>query len=312
MPRRSRLAIIAVVFLTLGLEGSASAPAPKGFVGAIRWHVADSAFGGWSGIEVSQDGSRFTALSDKGRYIQGRFERDAAGKITGVSTGKVTALKSNTQAPLGAGRTDSEDIALAPDGSFYVSFEGVARVLHYAAINGLAENLPTPPEFATYPRNASLESLAVDASGALYTFPEELTESKRLRLLTGQPGNPDGGDFPVWRFAKGKWTQPFALPRRGSFLPVSADFGPDGRLYVLERDFRGITGFASRVRAFTVGAKSLSGEAVVMQSPAGMFDNLEGISVWRDARGNIRLTMVSDNNFLPIQRNEIVEFALGN
>lgn len=310
MQRRSRLAVIAVVLLTLGLEGSAEVPAPQGFVGAFRWTMPDRNFGGWSGIEVARDGTTFTALSDKGAWVQGRFQRDTAGAITGIAAGKVTKLKSNTDAPLDKPRSDSEDLALAPDGSFYLSFEGAARVLRYKTIGGLAENLPTPDAFKGFPRNASLESLAVDGKGALYTFPEELTASKRLRLLTGQPGNAGGADFPVWRYAGGKWTQPFALRRRGTFLPVSADFGPDGRLYVLERDFHGITGFASRVRSFAVGAKGLGAERLILQSPTGRYDNLEGLSVWRDAGGSIRLTMVSDNNFLPIQRTEIVEYRL--
>lgn len=312
MHRRSRLALIAAALFALALEGSAGAPAPQGFVGSFGWTLAQRGFGGWSGLEVASDGLGFTALTDKGDYLTGRFQRDGNGVIIGVDAGKVTPLKSNSDTPLAGVRSDSEDLAFSPDGSFYVSFEGVARVLHYATIGGRAENLPTPPQFAAFPRNASLEALAVDAKGVLYTVPEELAGSKRMRLLTGQPGNSGGPDFPVWRFAKGKWTQPYDLPRRGSFLPVSADFGPDGRLYVLERDFHGIAGFSSRVRSFKVGAKALTAERLILQSPNGLHDNLEGLSVWRDSGGAIRLTMVSDNNFLPFQRTEFVEYRLEN
>jgi hypothetical protein len=304
--------MITMLLLTLGLQGSVSAPDPKGFVSAFVWTMAQDEFGGWSGIEMSADGTTFVALSDKGRYTEALVQRDAAGVITAIDAGPVTALKSNTDAPLGGLRSDSEDIARAPDGSFYVSFEGVARILRYKTLGGFAENLPTPPEFSRFPRNASLETLAVDAEGTVYTIPEEVSRSKRLRLFTGQPDNSEGGDFPVWRFAKGEWTQPFDLPRRGSFLPVAADFGPDGRIYVLERDFRGITGFASRVRSFTVGPAVLGEGQVVVQTTTGQFDNLEGLSVWRDAGGAIRLTLIADDNFLPFQRTEIVEFSLGN
>ena len=274
--------------------------------------MPESRFGGFSSIEVSADGSRFTALSDRGAFVQGRFQRNADGVIAGVVTNKLTRLKSNDKKPLAEGRNDSEGLAMAPDGTAYISFEGVARVLRYRQIDGLAENLPTPDAFRAFPRNAALEALAMDADGVLYTFPEELTGSKRIRLLTGQPGNPNGADFPVWRFAKGRWTQPFDLPRRGSFLPVSADFGPDRRLYVLEREFHGIAGFASRVRSFKVGSRGLSDARTHLQTPSGLHDNLEGLSVWRDAGGDMRLTMVSDNNFLPIQRTEIVEYRLTN
>lgn len=311
MPRRPRLAVIAAALMVaFGLQGSASPNSAPGFLGAFRWSMADARFGGFSAIDLSADGATFTALTDRGTFVQGRLRRAANGTIAAVEAGPLKRLKSNNNKPLATGRNDSEGMAVAADGTTYVSFEGVARVLRYRDIDGVAENLPTPREFATYPRNASLESLAIDAKGVLYTFPEELSESKRIRLLTGQPGNPDGPDFPVWRFANGKWTQPFDLPREGIFLPVSADFGPDGRLYVLERSFRGIAGFASRVRSFRVGARGLTDRRMELQSATGQHGNLEGLSVWRDSSGAIRLTMISDDNFLSLLRTEIVEYRL--
>ena len=39
-------------------------------------------------------------------------------------------------------------------------------------------------------------------------------------------------------------------------------------------------------------------------------DNLEGLAVTRAATGQIRLTMISDDNFNPFQRSEIVEYLL--
>ncbi|WP_435257383.1 esterase-like activity of phytase family protein [Thioclava sp. FR2] len=279
-------------------------------VGAFRWHVDDDLFGGFSALEISAKGDSFTALTDKGSYVTGQIFRDVDGRITAVKNGTMWRLKSNVNEPLKLDRNDSEGLAIAPDGTAYVSFEGIARVLRYDRIDGLAENLPRPKSFDRFPRNASLEALAVDQKGALYTFPEELTGSKRVRLFTGQPGNPNGPDFPVWRYSGGQWSQPFVLPRLGNYLPVGADFGPDGRLYVLERQFRGIAGFGNRVRSFVVGRRVLSDERTEMESPIGMHDNLEGLSVWRDAKGRIRLTMISDNNFLPIQRTEIVEYRV--
>lgn len=312
MQRRTRLALIAAALMSLTLEGSASSPPPEGFISAFRLGMADPLFGGLSGLELSDDGADFTALSDGGTHMRGTISRDAKGAITRVTMTRPIPLKSNTDAPLRSGRSDSEGLAIAPDGTTYISFEGVARLLRYDRIDGLATNLPTPQEFAAFPRNASLEALAIDAEGRLYTFPEELRGSKKVRLLTGQPGNSGGPDFPLWRFANGTWSQPFNLPRRDNYLPVGADFGPDGRLYVLERQFRGIAGFGSRVRSFVVGAKGLSDEKTILQSPIGLHDNLEGIAVWRDREGDIRLTMVSDDNFLALQRTELVEYRVVN
>ena len=39
------------------------------------------------------------------------------------------------------------------------------------------------------------------------------------------------------------------------------------------------------------------------------FDNLEGIAVWADGQG-IRITMISDDNFLFVQRTELVEYRV--
>lgn len=272
--------------------------------------MADDRFGGFSALDLSADGSIFVALNDRGSFVKGRFRRAQDGTITAIETGPITLLRSNTNQPLDESRNDSEGMAIAADGTTYVAFEGAARVLRYRNLEGLAANLPTPREFASYPRNASLESLAIDANGALYAIPEEVTHARPIRFLTGQKANPGGRNFPVWRFAGGAWTQPFDLPREGGFLPVSADFGPDSRLYVLERSFHGIAGFASRVRSFKVGAKGLADRRVDLQTPTGLHGNLEGLSVWRDRDGAIRLTMIADDNFLTLLRTEVVEYRL--
>lgn len=295
MQRRVSLGLTAAA-LALGLQGAANPMQPAGFVGAYALRMDDPRFGGFSGVEISADGSRIYVLSDRGGWTAGTLRRDGAGQITDVTLRPVTLLKGTGEAPLKKSRADSEGMALAPDGSFYISFEGVARVLHYQRLDGVAVNLPTPPAFARMPRNASLEALAVDGRGRLYTLPEDTRAA--------------GADFPLWRWDGQDWSQPFTLPRRGEFLPVGADFGPDGRLYLLERAFYGLGGFASRVRAFALQGDGIAGEEVVLQTDPGVHDNLEGLSVWREAGGALRLTMVSDDNQKFYLRNEIVEYRI--
>lgn len=291
-----RVGVIAALLLTLGLQTGATEPPGPGFAGSFLWQSDDPDLGGVSGIEVSHDGLAFSAITDRGGWVQGRITRDGAGRITGLTTGPVTPLLALDDAPLRKGRRDAEGLAIAPDGTAYLSFERVARVLRYARLDGSAENLPTPPEFAAFGRNSALEALAVGPDGTLYTLPER----------SGAVDRP----FPVWRFRGGIWDQPFAVPRLDGFLPVGADFGPDGRFYLLEREFRGLGGFASRVRSFVLDGQGLADERVDLQSRPGQHDNLEGIAVWRDAAGDIRLTMVADDNFLPVQDTELVEYRV--
>ena len=159
--------------------------------------------------------------------------------------------------------------------------------------------VPRAPAFRALKRNAGLEALAVTPSGDLLTMPEDWREEDQG----------DGSSFPVWRFRNGAWSTPYRLPRDPRWAPVGADVGPDGKLYVLERDFRGLMGFASRGRRYAMTDEALGQPEPLIQSVPMQYDNLEGIAVWADAQG-IRITLISDDNFLFVQRNELVEFRI--
>ena len=282
--------------LIAGLEGSASPNPPPGFLDTFRWTMDDPLFGGFSGIEVSENGRDITVLSDRGAFTTGQIIRDATGLIAAISSEPVTPLRGPDGKSLRPGLSDSEGITMASDGSVYISFEGRARLLFYPKLGGLAQALPSPPDFKALQENASLEALAIDENGTLYTLPER----------SGRAQKP----FPVYRFKDGKWDKRLQIPRDGSYLPVGADFGPDGKLYLLERDFRGLAGFSSRLRRFTLGAKSFDKGEILLETPVGLYDNLEGVSIWRDDAGHLTATMVSDDNFAFFLRSEIVEYRL--
>ena len=296
MPKRPVLALTAGLFLVLGLQGSASQPYPEGFVSAIPWRMDDTQFGGFSGIELSEDGQSFWVVTDKGWWTQGTLIRDDQGRLIEIKAQPMRFLRGRFESPLARGRQDAEGLARASDGSFYVSFEQIPRVLRYETLDGPARNLPTPREFARLQRNSALEALAIGPDGTIYTLPERSGELTR--------------PFPIWRYRNGTWDQPFGLRRDGGFLAVGADIGPDGRFYLLEREFHGVTGFASRVRSFALSETGLSDERIELQTSVGQHDNLESISVWRAADGSLRLTMIADDNFYFFQTTEIVEYRI--
>lgn len=296
MPKRPLLALTAGALLVLGLQGSASQTHPAGFLSAFVWQMEDDNFGGLSGIELSEDGQSFLAITDRGGWTRGTIARDADGLISAIDAQPVRLLRGRFEAALDTGRNDSEGLAVTADGTIYISFENVARVLRYDSIDGPAANLFTPRQFSSFQTNSALEALAVAPDGTLYTLPER----------SGKLDRP----FPVWRFRNGKWDQPFGLRRDGGFLAVGADIGPDGRFYLLEREFHGLTGFASRVRSFQLSETGLSDERMIFTSAVGQHDNLEGLSVWRDTKGTIRLTMIADDNFYFFQTTEIVEYGI--
>lgn len=266
------------------------------YVATYVWSMDDEQFGGFSGIEISDDGSRFTVLSDRATIRWGSVERDAEGRMRGLELAGQTWLHDSRGKRLKPGwEGDSEGLAISPDGTIWVSFEGLNRIARFDTPDSPAQPLPRPPEFRAMQRNSSLEALAVLPDGTLLTLPERSGELTR--------------PFPVWRWRNGVWDQPFSVPRSGDWLAVGADIGPDGRFYLLERDFRGLLGFRSRVRRFDMSDTGLSHEAVLLESRPLQYDNLEGISVWHDGQG-IRLTLVSDDNFGMLQRTELVEYRV--
>lgn len=293
MPRRAFLGLAAALLLVAGLTGSLM-PEPKaGFLGAFVLAQDDPNFGGMSALELSADGTAITLLSDKGRFVHGTIRRDSLGTITGVTFGTMQELRGTDGAPLATGETDSEGLALAAGGQAFVSFEGPAHVRAFPRLDQPSHLLPDAPAFATFEDNKALEALAVDASGTLYTIPEAAD-----------------GDFPVFRWQGSAWDIPFHIAKLGNFLPVGADIGPDGQLYLLERQFRGLSGFASRLRRFDLASGDVTAGTVLLETETGTHDNLEGVSVWRDRSGRLIATMVSDDNFLPLLRMELVEYHL--
>ncbi len=116
------------LLLGAGLLGSPAAVlAEASYLGTYVWTVRDPHFGGFSGLEVSDDGTRFVALSDRAWIVDGVFER-TDGVIAGVRAGPLVQLDNGSGAPLDEERADSEGLAIAPDGERFISFEGVARI----------------------------------------------------------------------------------------------------------------------------------------------------------------------------------------
>lgn len=261
---------------------------------SFTWSMKAPGFGGFSAIDFTDEGERFVAISDRGHVVEGRLLREA-GRITGIESAKPVPIRNTRGQPMtGKARSDAEGLAIAADGRRFVSFEGDHRVWAYPGADR-AVALSTHPDFAGLQNNSGLEALAIDQRGWLYTLPER----------SGQMTRP----FPVYRYRDGTWDQPFDIPRIGGFQPVGADVGPDGMFYLLEREFTGL-GFRSRVRRFALSPTGIGPGEILFTSRLAQHDNLEGLAVSRAPSGQIRLTMISDDNFRVFQRTEIVEYLL--
>ena len=265
------------------------------FGSSTAWSESDARFGGYSGVVLAPDGGSLLAVSDKGSWIRGDIDRND-GKLEGVRATAIGDLHEISGARLEGETTDAEGLAVDSLGRAYVSFEAFHRVRRYDDIDGPATDVPSHPDFRAFQLNSALETLALDADGTLYAIPERSGAWER--------------PFPVYRFRDGAWDRDLSLRRDGTFLAVDGDFGPDGKFYLLERDFGWLKGFATRVRRFTLGPDGFGDEATLLETPFGELDNMEGISTWRDEDGRIRVTLISDDNFFPLQRTTLVEYLL--
>ncbi len=249
---------------------------------------------GVSGLEVSDDGNSYVAVSDRGWWLTGRFER-RGGVMTGARIERIEPIIGQDGFPVSARRmgdwSDSEGLAIAPDGTAWISFERWARVWRFDQIFATAEWIEDHPTFQGHAENWELEAAAIDPDGNVFVFSE-----KPL---------PDG--FPIYRLGPDElWVIDGYLPEQDVFAIVGADFAEDGSLYLLERKLVVGLWWQNRIRRVRLDG---SEDRVLWTGQRGEYENLEGISVWKDEKG-LRLTLVSDNNGEAGTPTQFVEFRL--
>lgn len=257
-------------------------------------HVGDW-LGGLSGLDLSADGRAFHMVTDRGHRAIGHLTRKD-GVLASIEISDHQPLMDRLGETPDFPSTDAEGLAVDDAGRVYISFEHAHRVLAYDTWNAPARWPSYTRAWRALSNNRGLEALAIAEDGTLYAIPEQI--------------NTGAWESLVYRKRPGEnWHQAFTLPVESNFAPVGADFGPDGRFYVLERGLYPF-GFFSRVRSMDVSDNGFANIETVMQSDLFEHGNLEGLAVWRDEAGDIRLTMVSDDNFYRFMRGQIVEYVL--
>ncbi len=273
------------------------------FLGGLELRSAAAAFGGLSGLRLSSDGRRFTAISDRGSWFTGALTyRD--GRLSGVADVVAGPTPGRDGRPLpGRPGADTESLEIQ-QGVAWVASERVNWLTRYALGPdgrpvGKGSPAALPAEARKAPRNEGYEAIAAYASGALVLIGEKFLD-------------PNGDDRAF--VVGGKAPFSFSVRRTDDFSPTDLVRLPDGDFVMLERRY--VPPFSLSTRMKRLPAKAVApgalvdGPVLMEASLAQAIDNFEGLAAHRAPDGRTVLTVVSDDNFSFLQRTLLLQFAI--
>lgn len=278
------------------------------YLGGLVMISPSKTFGGWSSVRLRPDSVHFVGVSDNGKWITGRIERNAAGRLSGLSDVDVAPMVSKTGKPDPRKRMmDSEGLAFRP-GEVLVSFERSHRVDVYPD-SGFAASPPLRTLAKLIPdarlkANKSLETVAVaPKDGPLEGAPVIVAEESL---------NEAGDNYAA--VLEGPRKGIFFVKRHGDFDVSDGTFLPNGDLVLLERSFSLLSGVGLRIRRIAAEAirpgSTVDGEELMTAGAGDHIDNMEGIDAFRAADGSTHVILVSDDNNSFLQSNLMLEFQL--
>ncbi len=277
------------------------------FLGGIELTSDHQSFGGLSGLHVSADGERFLALTDRGRWLRGRIV-SVGNRPMRIEDAEMAPILGADGRPLGArGWYDTESLT-ADNGHLYVGIERVNQIVRFDyGRHGLlarGQPIPVPPGVKELPRSQGLEALAFvprnfPLGGTLIAISERGLDAAG-NILGFLIGGPSPGTF--------------TLVRSNDYDVTDAAVTPAGELLVLERRFTLFSGAAMRIRRIALSALKpgavVDGPVLIEADRGAYIDNMEALAVHRNRDGETILTILSDDNFNPLQRTLLLRFAL--
>ena len=253
-------------------------------------------YGGFSGLVIQNQGSEALVVTDKSFFFVLGLHRNEDDILIGHSVKKKGRILSSKGEHLNGRNTDSESIVVDENNNYYISFESNHRIMMHEEVGGKGVFVPKHPMFRKLSANKGIEALAIDNRNRLIAIPEK---------------PPLGvSDVPIFRLQNNKWEIIKYIKIKENFLVTDAEILPQGLLLILERKFSWTQGFKTRFRLISLDKFDNTEPITVFTSTANQFDNLEGVTLWKDKEGEMRILTISDDNFHPLQQSEIREFFL--
>lgn len=279
--------------------------------GGLVLKTAHRNFGGFSGIELSKDGTKMLAVSDRGNWLKADivYKDGIISDIVNASMAPILNAKGKV---FKYWKADSEGLTKR-NGSLndvVISVERDQAIYRFkfgkSGLKAKAMNWGSIKDADKIPANRGLEAITALPIGHAY---------RGWMLTAAEKKLTKEGNHTAW-LVNGKQDHSLFIKRHGGYDLTDLNYLPNGDIVLLERAIGLFTGPQMQIRqicgkdikpnALVDGKKLLSanwGEAV---------DNMEGLAVHKAPNGEVILTVISDNNFHFLQRNLIMQFALVN
>jgi len=298
--------------LNAGVPGESTIGALR-YLGGVQLTSDTASFGGFSGLLLSEDGSRLIALSDRAFWLTAGVVYDSAGVLTGLSGAKLAPMKRAA-----GGAFDPEALAyLSRDVALLVASERAHRLVRYqlpitrnlsdpflydadALAAAAPRVMPAPAGFASMGKNEGIEALV------------PLGDGRVLAIEEGREEPPDAPSH-AWLLSEDGSSASLKVTRSNRFRPTDAALLPNGDVLMLERRYTTLGGVAARLRRFAaqsiVAGATLEGEVVAELVPPVNVDNMEGLAVRQEGDRTI-LMLIADDNYNVFQRTLLLQFEL--
>ena len=275
------------------------------FRGGLELTSSDKAFGGISAIHIPGDGGKFIAATDRGNWLRGEIRYESARPV-GIANAEMAPMLDARGRPLARrGWYDTESMT-ADGGILYVGIERVNRIVRFNyGKDGLAARAQPvkAPEIRKLPNNRGLEGLVYVPRGRLLGGTLIAFAERQLDAAGNHTAFLIGGPHPG----------SFNLKRHRDFDITDAALLPAGDLLVLERRFNWAEGVAIRMRRIPLSeikpGALVDGREIFSAHMVHQVDNMEALAVHRSGADTV-VTMVSDDNFSPLQRTLLLQFTL--
>ena len=269
------------------------------FLNAWELRSDNSDFGGISALAVI-DNNRFLAVSDAGALIGFTL-----GQSNRMEDSFIAALPGAYGDEADYRDRDSEGMTRDPSsGRIWVSYEARHAIRRFSPSLGRIDGTKRLTFTDGWKANGGVEAIARLRDGRFVLFSEthhRADSSNSAFLYSGDP------------VEAGSQTTPFGYRAPEGYRPTDATLLPDGRLLILNRRIGLPQGFSAKL-ALLDPAKIESDKAITPQVIATLaspllVDNMEGLAVTEE-NGRIIVWMISDDNFTPLQRTILMQFAL--